>query len=142
MSGENDCQGQTCPGQSKKNRKVAEPAKAGGNKKILVMLTGERIGHGAGGLGGLLLLNFLKTLKEMVPDLWRLVLINGAVKLTAEGADALPYLQELAKSGVSLLVCGTCLNHFQLLEKKQGGETTNMLDIVTSLQLADSVINL
>jgi len=105
------------------------------------MLTGERIGHGDDGLGGLLLLNFLKTLKEMRPDLWRLVLVNGAVKLTAEGSEGLPHLQELADSGVSILVCGTCLNHFQLLEKKQVGETTNMLDIVTSLQLADSVIN-
>jgi hypothetical protein len=39
------------------------------------------------------------------------------------------------------MVCGTCLSHFQLLEKKEVGETTNMLDIVTAMQLADSVIN-
>ena len=38
------------------------------------------------------------------------------------------------------MVCGTCLNHFGLLDKKQCGETTNMLDIVTSLQVADKVI--
>jgi hypothetical protein len=40
------------------------------------------------------------------------------------------------------MVCGTCLNHFQLLEQKQVGETTNMLDIVTAMQLADKVITL
>jgi hypothetical protein len=34
------------------------------------------------------------------------------------------------------------LNHFGLLEKKQVGETTNMLDIVTALQLADKVISI
>ena len=50
--------------------------------------------------------------------------------------------QALEQSGVRLLVCGTCLNHFQLLEAKQVGETTNMLDIVTAMQLADKVITL
>lgn len=111
-------------------------------KKILVMVTSDRLGHGDDTLGAGLLLNFLKTLKEMGPELWRLVFVNGGVKLTAKGADTVPVLRELAGSGVSILVCGTCLGHFQLLDKKEVGETTNMLDIVTSLQLANRVINL
>ena len=41
-----------------------------------------------------------------------------------------------------MLVCGTWLNHINLLEKKQVGETTNMLDIVTAMQFADKVIDL
>jgi hypothetical protein len=40
-----------------------------------------------------------------------------------------------------VLVCGTCLDHFGLLSQKAVGETTNMLDVVTSLQLATKVIN-
>lgn len=114
----------------------------GAGKKILVMLTTDRLGHGDDALGAGLMLNFIKTLKEMGPDLWRIVMVNNGVKLAVEGADALPVLQELAASGVSILVCGTCLNHFKLLEKKQVGETTNMLDIVTSLQVTDQVINI
>jgi intracellular sulfur oxidation DsrE/DsrF family protein len=50
-------------------------------------------------------------------------------------------LQELEQEGVMVLVCGTCLNHFQVLEQKKVGETTNMLDIVTHMQLADKVIS-
>jgi selenium metabolism protein YedF len=111
-------------------------------KKIMVMVAADRMGHGDDGLGGALLLNFLKTIKEMSPDLWRLVFVNNGVKLTAAGSEAVPILQELAAEGVQILVCGTCLNHFQLLAEKQVGETTNMLDIVTSMQLADSVINI
>ena len=53
---------------------------------------------------------------------------------------SLDALKKLAESGVSILVCGTCLNHYGLLEKKQVGETSNMLDIVTSLDLAGKVI--
>ncbi|MGD8740846.1 MAG: sulfurtransferase-like selenium metabolism protein YedF, partial [Desulfobacterales bacterium] len=45
-------------------------------------------------------------------------------------------------AGLNILVCGTCLDHFKLLDKKQVGETTNMLDIVTAMQLSDRVINL
>ena len=111
-------------------------------KKILVMIGTDRMGYGDDELGKKLMLNFLGTLKEMGEDLWRLVLVNNGVKLTIEGSDALPVLKELAHSGVYILVCGTCLTYFDLLEKKQIGETTNMLDVVTSLQLADKVINL
>jgi hypothetical protein len=48
-------------------------------------------------------------------------------------------LQAYAKEGLTILVCGTCLSHFNLLEAKQVGQTTNMLDIVTAMQLADKV---
>jgi selenium metabolism protein YedF len=109
--------------------------------KTLILISGNTMGRGDDHLGTLLMLNFLRTLKEMGEDLWRLIFVNSGVKLTIEGADALPILQELQAEGISVLVCGTCLNHFSLLEKKQVGETTNMLDIVTSLQVADKVIS-
>jgi selenium metabolism protein YedF len=86
------------------------------------------------------MLNFIKTLGEMGESLWRLVFLNGGVKLTIEGTETLSVIRELEESGISVLVCGTCLNHFDLLEAKGVGETTNMLDIVTSLHLADKVI--
>ncbi len=111
-------------------------------KKIMVMITSNRMGHGDDELGGKLMVSFLKTLKEMGPELWRLVFVNNGVKLTVAGAEVLPVLQETEKNGTRILVCGTCLNHFNLLDKKMAGETTNMLDIVTAMQLADKVINI
>ena len=48
--------------------------------------------------------------------------------------------QEMEKEHI--MVCGTCLDHFQLLDQKKVGQTTNMLDIVTAMQLADKVINI
>ncbi|MCA1945769.1 MAG: sulfurtransferase-like selenium metabolism protein YedF, partial [Desulfovibrio sp.] len=35
---------------------------------------------------------------------------------------------------------GTCLEHFGLMATKAVGETTNMLDVVTSMQLATKVV--
>jgi selenium metabolism protein YedF len=111
-------------------------------KKIMIMVATDRMGQGDDDLGKMLIINFIKTLKEMGPELWRLVFVNNGVKLTIEGADTLEDIQALEKEGLQILVCGTCLDYFKLLEKKRVGETTNMLDIVTAMQLADKVINI
>lgn len=111
-------------------------------QKIMIMVGSDRMGHGDDVLGLKLMVSFLKTLKEMGDELWRLVFVNDGVKMTISDSEVLPVLEELDKSGVYILVCGTCLTHFNLLEKKMVGETTNMLDIVTAMQLADKVVNI
>ena len=110
--------------------------------KIMVMCATDRMGHGDDELGLKLMVNYIRTLKEMGPELWRLVFINNGVKLTIDGSEVLKDLKQYEESGLTILVCGTCLNHFNLLDQKQVGETTNMLDIVTAMQLADKVINI
>jgi selenium metabolism protein YedF len=119
---------------------VEKPAEA--LHKILVLIGANQLGRGDEVLGTKLIANFIATLKEMGPELWCVVLLNAGVKLAVAGSEVLAGLKDLEQSGVRLLVCGTCLNHFQLLSAKQAGETTNMLDIVTAMQLADKVITL
>ena len=111
-------------------------------KKIMVMCASDRIGFGDHELGLKLMVNFLRTLKEMGDELWRLVFVNNGVKLTIDSSEVLEDLRQYEKGGLKILVCGTCLDHFNLLESKQVGETTNMLDIVTAMQLADKVISI
>ena len=74
--------------------------------------------------------------------MWHLVFVNHGVTLATVDSEVLNELHELEESGVKILVCGTCLTHLNLMEKKAIGQTTNMLDIVTAMQLADKVINL
>ncbi|SKA78868.1 selenium metabolism protein YedF [Paucidesulfovibrio gracilis DSM 16080] len=109
--------------------------------RTVVFITSSSLGVGDDELGSKLMLNFLSTLPELGSSLWRLVLVNGGVKLACDGNPCLGKIQELAAAGVGVLVCGTCLDHFDLLAQKKIGETTNMLDVVTSLQLATKVIN-
>jgi selenium metabolism protein YedF len=123
-----------------KNIPVPQAAASTQDAKTLIFLTAPGIGEGDPGLGEKLMLNFLATLPEMGPQLWRMILVNGAVRLAVEGSPGLEALQKLEAAGVTILVCGTCLTHFDLLEKKAVGQTTNMLDVVTSLQLAGKVI--
>jgi selenium metabolism protein YedF len=111
-------------------------------KKIMVMCATDRMGYGDDDLGLKLMVSFIKTLNEMGPELWRLVFVNNGVKLTIEGSKVLDDLLGYENNGLKILVCGTCLTHFGLLEAKKVGETTNMLDIVTAMQLSDKVINI
>lgn len=108
--------------------------------KTLVLITTETLGRGSEELGGKLMGNFLSTLPELGESLWRVILLNGGVKLAAAPGKPLDSLKTLEAAGTDILVCGTCLDFYGLLEAKQVGQTTNMLDVVTSLALADKVI--
>jgi len=121
---------------------AAAVAQAPGQEKVAVFITAENIGAGSDELGGKLMFNFLSTLPELGPALWRLVLVNGGVRLACEGHPCLEKLQALADAGVSVLVCGTCLSFFGLTDAKRVGETTNKLDVVTSLHLAGKLIHI
>ncbi|RJP94659.1 MAG: sulfurtransferase-like selenium metabolism protein YedF [Desulfobacteraceae bacterium] len=129
-------------GHNTSSKPLSDKTSNSGTQKIMIMVATDRIGYGDDILGQKLMISFIKTLKEMGPELWRLVFVNNGVKLTVSGADTLPDLQDIAQAGVTIMVCGTCLTYFNLLDAKQVGETTNMLDIVTAMQLADKVINL
>ena len=110
--------------------------------KIMVMLATDRIGYGDDELGLKLMANFVRTLNEFGDDLWRLVFVNNGVKLAIEDSDVVSELLELESGGVKIMVCGTCLEHYGLTGKNRAGETTNMLDIITAMHLADKVITM
>jgi selenium metabolism protein YedF len=131
----------TC-GASRQSQSRQTPEEKVDARKIMVMCATDRIGFGDDELGLKLMVNFIKTLKEVGPELWRLVFVNNGVKLTIDGSQVLDDLKAFESEGLKILVCGTCLDHFNLLERKQVGETTNMLDIVTAMQVADKVINI
>ncbi len=119
-----------------------KPAIPSDGRKILVFIASAAIGTGDESLGARLMKNFVSTLPEMGADLWRIVFVNQGVTLAVQGSPVLDDLQSLEAGGASILVCGTCLEHYQILAQKAVGQTTNMLDIVTSMQLADSVIRI
>ena len=132
--------GRCTPGAETRSEIPAAPA--AGETKIMVMCATDRMGFGDDDLGLKLMVSYIRTLKEMGDDLWRLVFVNNGVKLAIAGSEVLDDLRAYEDAGLKILVCGTCLDHFDLLEKKRVGETTNMLDIVTAMQLADKVISI
>ena len=125
---------------TKEEGKIQRAEAAG--QKVLILVSNDRFGTGDDNLGSKLMINYLKTIKEIGPDLWQLIFLNGGVKLTTTSSPVLEQLQEYENSGVIVLACGTCLEHFGLTDLKKVGGTTNMLDIVMATQIADKVITI
>lgn len=64
------------------------------------------------------------------------------VKLAVSGSPVIEELQSLGKKGVDLIVCTTCLNHFEIFDDLQVGTAGGMKEIVDAQWDAEKVITL
>ena len=108
--------------------------------KLLVYIGSETIGVGDDTLGRVLMNSFLHTIKELDQIPWRILFINGGVKLVAQGSEHIDILRELSGLGSEILACGTCLDFFRLKDKVEVGSVTNMHEIASSFLQAAHVI--
>jgi len=116
------------------------PHPEGEARKIMAFIDAETVGRGDDRLGAILMKSFLTTLKELKPLPWRIAFVNAGVKLASLGSEVLPYLQELQNLGVEILLCGTCVDFYQIKERLGVGRTSNMFEIVSSLADSSSVL--
>jgi selenium metabolism protein YedF len=110
--------------------------------RIVLVVASEVMGRGDEDLGRVLMRNHLRVLQEVEPRPDVIVFLNSGVKLATEGSPAVEDLQTLERKGATLLLCGTCLAHFELKEKVAVGEISNMHDISEALLRAAKVISL
>jgi intracellular sulfur oxidation DsrE/DsrF family protein len=66
----------------------------------------------------------------------------AGVQLAVEGSPVLTSLQSLENKGVRLILCNTCLNYYNLLDKVAVGITGGMTDIIEAQRRAGKVITL
>jgi selenium metabolism protein YedF len=107
----------------------------------VVFVGNNCLGRGDDELGRKLMRGFLRTIIDVPPLPWRMVFINGGVKLTTEDDEAVEAASVLAERGVEVLSCGTCLQHFGLTEKLRIGRVTNMFEVIETLNQASKVIS-
>ena len=106
----------------------------------ILVISSDSMGEGDEALGRLLMKGFLYAMveQERLPE--KILFYNSGVFLTTEGSGVLEDLQEMERRGVRILTCGTCLNHFNLLERLQVGEVTNMYEIAQCMMQAERII--
>jgi selenium metabolism protein YedF len=109
-------------------------------KKLLVVIDSDTIGRGDDELGRVLMKSFLSTLKDLDVIPWRIVFLNGGVRLLAEGSDYVNALSEICGLGTEVLACGTCLDFFGLKTKLGVGRVSNMHEIASSFVEASNVL--
>ncbi len=110
-------------------------------KGLVYVISSDSMGRGSDELGWALLQTYLRTIAEVKPLPAKILFYNGGVKLVTEGSGALDALQQLQADGVEILVCGTCLDFFQLKSAIQVGHISNMYEIMTAMSEADKVVS-
>jgi selenium metabolism protein YedF len=104
------------------------------------LITSETLGRGNDELGAKLMGSFLRTLltSEAKPN--RIVFYNSGVKLLAAGSANVEVLDELNRTGVQMVACGTCVSFFKLDEVIARERISNMQEIVRILADAEAVV--
>jgi len=106
----------------------------------VVVVTGETMGKGNDELGAILIKAFIHTLLQMENLPTRMLFYNTGVKLAALGSPVLDDLNQLSEAGVEILVCGTCLNFFELTDQLAVGSVTNMYEIATTMAAVPRIL--
>ena len=106
----------------------------------VVVLSSNQMGNGSEELGQILMKGFIFALTELDELPSTVLLYNSGVKLSTEGSNSIEDLKTLQAQGVEILSCGTCLNYYDLTEKLQVGDVTNMYFILEKIAQADKII--
>lgn len=109
-------------------------------KNVVILFQADTIGRPEQELGDVLAKSFLYALTECTPTPRTLIFLNGGVRLTCTGSEALPSLKTLELQGVEILSCGTCLDYLELKGELEVGTVSNMFSIIEKLMAADKVI--
>ena len=105
----------------------------------VLFFSNDQLGSGSRELGELLMRNFIYTLTKREVPPKALVFMNSGVKLCVEGSSSLEELRFFEDQGITILVCGTCLDYYEMKEKLLVGQVSNMYDIADLLLDADRV---
>lgn len=119
---------------------VPVPGAAAARKNVVVAITSECMGVGDDVLGKKLMGSFVYSLTQLDELPACVLLYNGGAHLSCEGSAALEDLRGLAASGVEVLTCGTCLDHYGIADTLAVGEVTNMYVIAQRLTGASLVV--
>lgn len=112
-----------------------------GGSNLIYVISSDTMGSGSDELGWALLQTYVTTISEIDPLPSHILLYNGGVKLATTDGKALESLQMLEEKGVTVWLCGTCLEFFKLEGERKVGTITNMYDIMNTMAVAGKVVS-
>ncbi|MCX5852783.1 MAG: sulfurtransferase-like selenium metabolism protein YedF [Deltaproteobacteria bacterium] len=107
---------------------------------FVLVFSEDRMGRGDSELGYVLVKTFIHTLCQMETKPDTIIFYNTGVKLTVHGSEVVDDLVQLAADGVEILICGTCLNYFEISDKVGAGTISNMYDIAGTMCRAGRLV--
>ena len=106
----------------------------------IIVIKSNRMGSGDDELGAILLKAFISTIKEVSPLPGSIVFYNGGILMATDDSPVIDALRELEHAGVTLLVCGTCADFYNVKESIHVGVISNMYTILETITGAGKII--
>ena len=91
-------------------------------------------------LGQMLTGGFLDTIKDVTPLPEAIVFYHEGVFLVLDDSPFLDKLQVLQELGIKVIICGNCVNFYDVVERVAVGEISNAFDILSILSKAHHLI--
>lgn len=107
---------------------------------FIVVISSDKMGEGNEELGHLLIINFIKALKDLDKLPRKIVFYNKGVTLVTKSSPVIDHLRDLEKMGVELLLCATCVNFYKLEEQIGAGVLSNIYVIAEAMASAGHVV--
>jgi selenium metabolism protein YedF len=108
---------------------------------MLIVINSDHMGSGHEDLGKKLVRSCLRKFLNS-HDLEVIVFYNAGAKLATKDSPVADELRTLQQAGVDLLVCGTCVDFYDIADDLLVDRQSNMEEIVKALHAADKVVTL
>ncbi len=122
------------------NNEVPPESYCSVNNEYIVVFKSNKMGEGSDDLGAILIKGFINTLKEADRKPKAMIFYNSGVLLTKYTEPLSITLQALEESGVSLIICGTCADFYQIKDEIKIGTISNMFEIVNQLSQFSHIV--
>lgn len=107
---------------------------------FVIAFTSDKMGEGTEELGRLLMVNFIKAIKDLDKLPSKMVFYNKGVELGRNDSPVVEHLRDLEQMGVKLYFCATCTKYYSLEEKISLGTLSNMYEIVQIMASSGNVV--
>lgn len=111
-------------------------------ENTVILVTRNGMGDSYTALQHTLILKYFTLLNEnnILPSV--ICFYTDGVKLAVKGSPVLEQLKALESKGVHLILCGTCLNFYDLEDQVEVGIVGGMTDIIEAQFRASKVISI
>ena len=121
-------------------REFASLDAASCSSAYVVVVSSDKMGEGDPQLGTILMKGFLNALNEQPVLPTHVIFYNSGAKLVAHESGVISSLKTLEECGVEILVCGACVDFYDLKQRIAVGTVSNMFTITETMAKTGHVV--
>ena len=107
--------------------------------ETVVVVNKNKMGHGNDDLGEILIKGFFNALNNLENKPNKIIFYNSGVLLCKDSYIENKVLKELSEKGIDLVLCGACVDFYQIKDNLNIGRISNMLEICEILMKCEKI---